>query len=116
MVIDDERAILTVVKRILSSEHDVFAFDNAAAALEVLSGGARFDVILCDLMMPNMSGMDLHGELGRVASSEQRRMVFMTGGTFTVRTRAFVESVGNRILEKPIGGLVLREIVRAHAR
>lgn len=47
-----------------------------------------FDVILCDLMMPDTTGMDLHHELVRIAPDQVDRMVFMTGGAFTAKARS----------------------------
>ena len=67
-----------------------------------IAKGDRYDVILCDLMMPVMTGMDLYAEVVRVAPKLVGRLVFMTGGAFTPRARAFLESVSNPCLEKPL--------------
>ena len=85
---------------------------DEAKALERLAAGARWDVILCDLMMPGLSGMDVYAESLRCAPDAASRMLFMTAGTFTPRARAFVESVGDRCFDKPIDGARLRDIVR----
>src|SRR6185295_1309014 len=58
LVVDDEPMISSAVRRILGREHDVVATD-AMGALKAIEGGRRFDVILCDVMMPDMSGVDL---------------------------------------------------------
>ena len=62
-------------------------------------------------MMPVMTGMDLYAEVVRVAPKLVGRFVFMTGGAFTPRARAFLESVNNPCLEKPLDTSKLRSIV-----
>ena len=69
-----------------------------AEALRILTedaGEQRFDVILCDLHMPEMSGMDLHAKLSALRPHLAETMVFMTGGTFSERSREFVSRVTN---------------------
>jgi CheY-like chemotaxis protein len=101
----------TVIRRMLAPEHQVVALCAARDALERLSVGERFDVILCDLMMPEMTGMDLQAELLRVAPDQARRMVFMTGGAFTARARAFLDRTTNAHIEKPFDAQTLRRVV-----
>jgi CheY-like chemotaxis protein len=81
-------------------------------AIERLASGERWDVILCDLMMPAYSGMEMYGEALKRAPDAAGRFVFITAGAFTARARAFVESVTNRCIEKPIDVERVREIVR----
>jgi CheY-like chemotaxis protein len=61
------------------------------SALQRITAGERFDIIVCDLMMPQMTGMDLHAALTRAAPDQAARMVFLTGGAFTERARRFLE-------------------------
>ena len=63
--------------------------------------------------MPAYSGMDLYGDALRRAPDAAGRIVFVTGGAFTPRARAFVESVANRCIEKPIDVDCIRDIVRS---
>ena len=100
LVIDDEPAIGRVIGRLLSRTHQVTVMTSARTALEQIQKGARFDVILCDLMMPDLSGMDLHPELAKFAPEQAARMIFMTGGAFTARSREFLDRMRFRI-EKP---------------
>lgn len=116
LVIDDEQLITTAVQRTLSLQHEVRSFDRAQAAFECMSGGERFDVILCDLMMPNMSGMELHAWLLRIAPDQASRMVFLTGGVFTTGARAFLAAVPNSHIEKPFDTRRLRSIVNGCLR
>lgn len=116
LVVDDEPMIAKAVQRTLSSEHDVVAIVSADEALKRIVAGERFDVILCDLMMPQMTGMDLHAELSRVAQEQADRMIFLTGGAFTSRARAFLDETPNQRVEKPFDGLHLRALINDRIR
>jgi PAS domain S-box-containing protein len=116
LVVDDEKLVIRAVKRILSADHEVVTLVSAAEALALCASGEEFDVILCDLMMPDMTGMDLHRELTRVAPEQASRMIFMTGGAFTPKAREFLSEVPKEHLEKPFDPANLRAIVRRHLR
>jgi PAS domain S-box-containing protein len=111
LCVDDEPALGLALKRALVGEHDVIVMTNAVDALARVRSGEHFDLLLCDLMMPGMSGMDLHAELARTAPDLAQRMVFLTGGAFTSRAREFLEVVPNARLEKPIGLDALRSTI-----
>ncbi|MFO0647893.1 MAG: ATP-binding protein [Polyangiales bacterium] len=112
LVIDDEPAIGAMICRALGRQLDVRSTTRAAEALRWVSEGQRFDVIFCDLMMPDMTGMDLHAELQRVAPELADRVVFVTGGAFTQRARDFLDAVPNARLEKPFDLRSVQAIVR----
>ncbi len=116
LVVDDERFVATALQRTLGREHDLTALDRAQDALQLIAGGARFHVILCDLMMPVMSGMELHAKLAAAVPDQAERMVFMTGGAFTDEARAFLEGVPNERVDKPFDLAALRALVRRLAR
>ncbi len=116
LVVDDEPMIAAAVRRTLSLDHDVTAATSAKEALSRLISGERFDVILCDLMMPQMTGMDLHAELVRTAPEQAARVIFVTGGAFTPRARAFLDRVPNQRLEKPFDGNQLRALINERVR
>ncbi len=102
LVVDDEPLVGKALKRVLGPKHDVVLATSAKQGLEHVAHGERFDVILCDVMMPEMTGMELHAELLRVAPELAARVVFVTGGTFTEQAREFLDRVPNGRLEKPI--------------
>lgn len=116
LVVDDEHLITMAVQRALSLQHEVRSFDRAQAAFECMSQGERFDVILCDLMMPDMSGMELHAWVSRIAPDQASRMVFLTGGIFTSHARAFLAAVPNTHIEKPFDTHRLRLVVNGCLR
>ncbi|MHB1862871.1 MAG: PAS domain S-box protein [Gemmatimonadaceae bacterium] len=116
LLVDDEPTIVRVAQRILATEHEVVATVSAREALALCAGGQRFDLILCDLMMPDMTGMDLHRELARVAPEQAHRMIFLTGGAFTPQARTFLSDPPKEYIEKPFDAGNLRAIVHRHLR
>jgi PAS domain S-box-containing protein len=110
LVIDDEPLIAVAVRRMLS-DHDVVTVGRAEDALARLRSGERYDVILCDLMMPQVTGMDLYDQLAAELPELLQRVVFMTGGAFTVRARQFLDAVANARIEKPFDVQQLRSMV-----
>jgi PAS domain S-box-containing protein len=113
LVVDDEASVGNLIERALRSAHEVTVTTSAPDALASIAGGARFDVILCDLMMPVMTGSQFYAELCRVAPDQADSVFFLTGGAFTPQTRAFLESTGNRRIEKPFTIAALMQIVSA---
>ena len=112
LVVDDEPNVTTALQRSLSSEHEVATANSAQAALRLMvSEGNQFDLVLCDVMMPGMTGMDLYAEVGRQVPEMLGRMVFMTGGAFTPRAVAFLRDVPNPTLCKPLDLGQLRALV-----
>jgi PAS domain S-box-containing protein len=116
LVIDDEPAIGMALKRLLRSEHQVTAITQAREALERVRAGERFDAILCDLMMPEMTGMEFHDELTKLDVEAAGRVIFLSGGVFTERARTFLARVPNLRLEKPVEPQSLRALVNERVR
>ena len=101
LVVDDERTLRSTLEALLVDAYEVVLAESGAAAFEVLANDRRFEVILCDLMMPEVSGMQVHAWVQREAPELLPRMVFMTGGAFTRAASEFLEQVVNRYIEKP---------------
>ncbi len=100
-VVDDEPAIVRAVHALLTPEHDVMFATSGDEALARLLSGPEPDVVLCDLSMPGVTGADVYSRLAAGRPGLERKVVFMTGGAFTDATRAFLDRVPNRRLEKP---------------
>jgi PAS domain S-box-containing protein len=111
LVIDDEESLAQAIRRFLSGEHNVTAVYRARDALDLLELGTRYDVILCDLMMPNITGMELHAETARIDTAQASRIVFLTGGAFTPSAREFLVTTTNRRIEKPFDLKEVRRLV-----
>lgn len=113
LVVDDEPLVARSVVRMLSSEHLVEVASSVGQARERLGAAPAFDAVLCDLMMPDGTGMDLFAWLDQSQPALAGRVVFMTGGAFTSAAADFLSRVPNKRLEKPFTPKALREAVRA---
>ena len=111
LIIDDEKALLKVFARLLGVRHEVVLATGGREALALIEGGLVPDVVLCDLMMPEIDGVAVHDELARSHPALAERMLFMSGGTYTPRTQRFLDQHPGRVLPKPIKRADLEEAV-----
>jgi PAS domain S-box-containing protein len=107
LVIDDDPLVGRSMARLLQGVHEVTVLTSPAEALARLSRGERWHAILCDLMMPELSGMDVEERLTAVAPDVVANIVYLTGGAFTDRARQFL-AAGRPYLEKPVEAQALR--------
>lgn len=112
LIVDDEAFIIAALRRLLGTEHEVTAVMSAFDAIALFERGRRFHVILCDLRMPGMSGIDFYEKLGTLAPDMINRIVFFSGATFSSELRQFFDRVPNRLLEKPFDPGAVRSLVR----
>ncbi|HEX8439456.1 ATP-binding protein, partial [Archangium sp.] len=113
LILDDEAVVGRALQRILGQQYEVLVLVQGPEALAQVASGRRFDAILCDLMMPEMSGPRFHEELVRLAPEQAQRVIFMTGGAFTEQSRTFMAATGLPCLDKPIDVPRLRALVAA---
>ncbi|MDH4281242.1 MAG: ATP-binding protein [Myxococcales bacterium] len=99
LVVDDEPVIARLIQKALVDHQVTIAHDGREAV--AFMGENAYDVILCDLIMPEMTGMDVYRAALQRANPMNDRIVFMTGGAFTQRARDFLQSVPNLRIEKP---------------
>lgn len=100
LVVDDEPKVGVSLSRMFR-DWEVVVREDGREALALLKQDSAFDCILCDLMMPHVTGMDLYEQVRAQDPHMAQRFVFMTGGAFTPRARTFLSDVDNRCLEKP---------------
>jgi CheY-like chemotaxis protein len=112
LVVEDETMVRKTIQRSLAAFHQLTLADSAPEALALLESGQRFDAILCDLMMPRVTGMELHQLLLERFPDQARRMLFVSGGAFVPEAVDFLRSMESRHLEKPFSPLVLRGMVQ----
>jgi len=109
LVVDDEPLVASAVAALLPPGAEAVVATTGEAALARLGAGEAFDVVLCDVMMPAMSGMDVYERARGARPGIERRFVFMTGGTFTARSAQFLASVPNARLDKPFSATQLSD-------
>jgi CheY-like chemotaxis protein len=111
LVVDDQPMVLSAIKRTLR-EHDLVCLTSAPEALTLIERGESFDLILSDLMMPSMTGIEFYERLLSVKPELARRVVFLTGGATTPEAIDFFQSVPNIRIDKPFGASKLQATVR----
>ena len=114
LIVDDEMSVARTLRALLQTEHDVTLTSSGAEALTAIAhaSGAGFDVIMCDLMMPGMSGMELYERIRKQHAGLETRIVFMTGGVSMARARDFLATSANLTFEKPFDFDRLRRTLR----
>ncbi len=102
MVVDDEPIILDMVTNVLEDmEHNITTSDSGEEALEKIAEHQDFDLIILDMKMPGLGGKELYFIIKEKFPHLTDKIVFSTGDIINPYTRAFLEEIGNRYLEKP---------------
>jgi signal transduction histidine kinase len=113
-VVDDEPLVGRSIRRALRG-HEVVVFSSGSEAIERLSSNEPFDVVFCDLMMPEVSGIEVFTRVSEARPELASRFVFMTGGAFTAEAREFLKETPLTCLEKPFELSEIRDLVRDSA-
>jgi two-component system, NtrC family, sensor kinase len=116
LIVDDDPQLLDAVHLALVDEHEVAVALGGAAALAHLRSGARYDLVLCDLHMDGMTGIEVLETLERELPEVAHHFVFMTGGPLTERARQYLAHGQREYLLKPFGLDHLSALVRARSR
>ncbi len=116
LVVDDEPLIGRSLQLVLSDEFEVTATADAAEAVGWLTSGDWYDVILCDVMMPLMNGIELRDRVHAHNPELAARIVFVTGGILRPDVHALLDGVPNAVLAKPFDFPSLRELIRRRTR
>jgi PAS domain S-box-containing protein len=98
LIVDDERFVRDALARLLTGTHEVSVAAGGEAALALL-GSEAFDAIVCDVLMPGMDGRELYDRIAATFPGLERRIIFMSGGTFTAELESFLATKG--CLDKP---------------
>jgi CheY-like chemotaxis protein len=114
LVIDDDPFVRHALQRALGRWYAVSIATTASCALEMLAKGEHFDAILCDVMMPHLSGPEFHRRARLADPAAAQRVIFMTGGV-SDDALAYLRSVSNPCLDKPVTATVLRAAIAAVA-
>jgi len=115
LVVDDEPMILTMLQRYLGQHHDVVTAPNGLEALKILERDEAFDMVLCDVAMPGLSGVELHEWMSQRGSRLARRTAFMTGGVSDPDLQRYLEGSGCPMLSKPFDRSAVLRVVGEQA-
>ena len=111
LIIDDMPAILNSFQRVLKHHFEVVTINDSRQALDLLRHDTDFMVILCDLLMPELTGMDLFRIVERELPQLAPRFIFMTAGNYLTEAADFLDQIDNRQLAKPISPSQLRQVL-----
>lgn len=111
LIVDDEPMIVSAIRRILS-EYELVCRDRATKALDVVRSGEIFDLILSDVMMPEMTGIEFYESLCLHDPETAAKVVFLTGGANTQAAEEFLAGLPNACIKKPFGSESLRTALR----
>ena len=116
LIVDDDPTLRNAYRRLLTRSFDLTIAESGEEALGLLAGGAAFDVLLVDLMMPTMDGTELHRRIVAERPDLDPHIVFVTGGETTLRTQRYLDERANERIYKPFAAEELRGLIRRIAR
>jgi CheY-like chemotaxis protein len=111
LIVDDDPLVRRSMQRTLR-DHAVTLATSGRDAIERVRCGERFDLILCDVMMPELTGIDVHDHIAAIDENVARRIVFLTGGAFAEATATRLEQLPNERCFKPIDASKMNELLR----
>ncbi|HSN14143.1 MAG TPA: ATP-binding protein [Anaeromyxobacteraceae bacterium] len=111
LVVDDEEAFCRAVERMIGADHDVVTTCDPFEALRRVEAGEEFDLLLSDVVMPRLSGMELHALLTKCAPALAERTLFVTGGATDAAVAEFLAARPGCVIEKPCGASALRAAI-----
>lgn len=115
LVVDDDPQVARMLRRLLAASYAVTIVSDGAEALAKIVAGERFDVILTNLMMPNLTGIGLYEKVLILAPEQAAKMIFMTGSRFERTARDFLDGLEGRWIDKPFERKELLELVHRMA-
>jgi CheY-like chemotaxis protein len=111
LLVDDEPLVAHTMERLLRRDYDTIIEESGHDALVRIARGERFAAIVSDIMMPNMTGIELFEQLQHVAPDQAARLIFLSGGAFTPQARERLDGLGVIQLDKPVAAKQLRACI-----
>jgi CheY-like chemotaxis protein len=109
--VDDDASARRAYHRAFSGKYEVVLADGAEQALSVLGQRTDFQVIVCDLVMPEVNGIQLFQAVQKLYPAQAEAFVFVTGLGIHAESQAFLESVRNQVLQKPFELSTIRQLL-----
>ena len=114
LVVDDEAGVRNLTEKVLTSlGHSVDTISDANSALELIDAGTVYDVILSDIRMPGMNGIELYTLIIKKMPEMKNRIIFITGDVMGIDTKTFLKQNNLPFLAKPFDIELLKEQVNA---
>jgi len=101
LVVDDEPFVAAALRRSLMDEHEVTVVNSGQKAWELLQAGTEFDAILCDILMPGMTGLELFERVRAESSKQAAKFLFLVGGGYSKDITAALRAIDNPKIDKP---------------
>ena len=109
LVVDDEPIVQQFLTEVLTEEgHEVEIVDNGDDALERIDS-EDYDVILLDVKLPGMSGIELYEYMQKAVKSLASKVIFITGDVMSADTMVFIKSAGTSYITKPFDAEQLKK-------
>ena len=111
LLIEDEPGIRRALTRVLRANTDVITAKRGDEAIQKLMKGLEVEVVICDLLLPGATGMDVHSFIERHRPELLRRLLFVTGGATSPKTRDFAHKHRDALLLKPLDARRLQLVI-----
>ena len=112
LLIDDDVFICEMMELLMRDRCQVtIAHDGRDGLAAILAPGARWDLVLCDLTMPVMSGAEVYRNLMEQAPKKASEIVFITAGGTNPTDVQFLTTLPNVLLRKPFTHTQLHELL-----
>lgn len=116
LVVDDDESLGRALGRMLGAWYDVTLAGTAGEAIALIERSGAFDLILCDVSMPDVGGVEFFERLGGAHAEVAERIVFMTGGSLELSVAESLREHAHRTICKPFTRDVLLAVIEAHLR
>jgi len=112
LVVDDELGMCQLVDRMLCRDHEVTTTTEPRRAIDLIRDGARFDLIIADVMMPVMNGVEVHAAIASIDADSAARLTFFTASVLSPDLERRLGALPNTVLRKPVSVSAMRAFVR----
>ena len=114
LVVDDEPGVRELLGKVMTEMgHSVDVISDAGSAMKIIDAGTIYDVILSDIRMPGMNGVDLCSLIIRKIPEMKNRIIVITGDVMGADIKAFLNTNKLAYLAKPFDIKVLKKQVQA---
>ncbi|MCB1042056.1 MAG: EAL domain-containing protein [Acidobacteria bacterium] len=116
LAVDDSRLITTLVERALADEFQVVTANSGSDCLNILAADSNFQVIILDVLMDDINGMDLCRRIKATSEWSHIPIIFLSGLDEPSEIEQVLEAGGCDFVLKPFNGVELKESIRLHTQ